>query len=159
MQNTYWNNNGKYEAESTALQELVPGMGAADTHKGEVMRAASKIYYDYFNNGWGNYWMNPAAFLITNIDLPENVRNALFEGANGNMHQGAYSDEMEEMINCVVEQLRDTEDRPNEVDMWEFEGDWELMRKFAEEYQEEDDWDDEEDYWSTEGDYEEDFQD
>ena len=48
----YWNKQGKYSKEYEKLHnELVPGMGKADTIEGEVLRAASKIYYRHFNDG------------------------------------------------------------------------------------------------------------
>jgi hypothetical protein len=160
MQDTYWSKNGKYEAEANALQELVPMMDNCATFKGEVWRAVTKIYYDYYNNGWGNHWKAPAAFLMTHIDLDEDLRTMLFDHANGNMHAGDFQDEMERLIDAVVVQLRTVEDRPNTVDMWEFKPDFHNDAFAAEQtYDDEDDWDDEDDYWSTEGDYEEDFND
>jgi hypothetical protein len=158
MQDTYWSKNGKYEAEANALQELVPMMDNCATFKGEVWRAVTKIYYDYYNNGWGNHWKAPAAFLMTHIDLDEDLREMLFDHANGNMHAGDFQDEMERLIDAVVVQLRTVEDRPNTVDMWEFEGDWEMDRKFEEE-QTYDDEDDDHSYDEDEykSDFEEDF--
>lgn len=48
----YWNKQGKYSKEYEKLHDkLVPGMGKADTIEGEVLRAASKIYYRHFNDG------------------------------------------------------------------------------------------------------------
>jgi hypothetical protein len=147
MQNTYWNNNGTYEAEAQKLSELVPMMGECETFKGEVFRAATKIYYDYYNNGFGNFWKEPAAFLMTHVALPEAVKDMLFQHANGNMHHGSYDEEIELMMDTVVVALRDIEDRPNDVDMWEFKPDWKMEREFWEEEVEEDDWDyEEEDY-------------
>lgn len=118
---SYWNNNGKYEAEAAALNELVPMMGNCETFKGEVWRAATKIYHDYFNNGFCNEWTQPAAFLMDNVELSSDVKHVLLEYASGNMLFGAnHEKEMEMMINSVIEQLRDVEDRPNQVDMWEY---------------------------------------
>jgi hypothetical protein len=146
MKDTYWGNAGKYEAEAAVLATLVPMQDHCATFKGEVWRAATKIYYDYYNNGWGNTWKAPAAFLITHVDLPESVITALYDHANGNMHDNDCNTEIELMIDAVIEQLRDVEDRPNVVDMWEFEADWEMDRKFEEEQIYEDDfWDDYED--------------
>ena len=149
---SYWNNEGTYEAEAATLQELVPAMGMSDTFKGEVWRAATKIYYDYFNNGWGNNWKQAAAFLITNIDLPIDVIQMLYDHADGNMADGIWEDELDQMIDAVIVQLRDVEDAPNTQDMWEFEADWEMDRKFADEYVEEED-----DYYEDEEDEEYDY--
>jgi hypothetical protein len=117
----YWSNKGRFEAEAQELNLLVPSMGKADTFKGEVWRAATKIYYDYFNNGFGNTWLAPAEFLLDNIELPKSVIDILLEHANGNWAGGAnYNDQMDLMIDAVVIQLRDCPDRPNQIDMWEY---------------------------------------
>jgi hypothetical protein len=131
----YWNDKGTYQAEAEALSALVPGEGNAETHKGEVWRAASKIYYDYFNNGFGNFWRRPAAFLITHVKLSDEVLELLYEHANGNVADtDTWMDKrMDEMIDLTIVALRDIEDRPNTTDMWDFEADWELDCKFAEE--------------------------
>jgi len=50
--NSYWNENGAYQKEYDELYEkLVPIRGEADTVHGEMIRAVSRISYDYFNNG------------------------------------------------------------------------------------------------------------
>jgi len=54
--NTYWNNNGKYQALYDALRpELVPAEGHAPTHAGEVLRCIGAMYHDHYNNGGGNW--------------------------------------------------------------------------------------------------------
>lgn len=48
----YWGNNGAYQEEYDRLyEELVPAQGAATTTNGELIRAASRLAYDYYNNG------------------------------------------------------------------------------------------------------------
>jgi len=58
MKNTYWNNNGKYQAISIKLNELVLDMGEVNDIKNnpalEKFRIASNCYYDLFNNGLCN---------------------------------------------------------------------------------------------------------
>ena len=52
MKNTYWNNRGKYQSEFDSLYEkLVPEIGIAATENGELLRQASNLYYEYYNNG------------------------------------------------------------------------------------------------------------
>jgi hypothetical protein len=114
----YWDNTGKYEAEAEQLQELVPAMGESATFKGEVWRATTKIYWDYFNNGFGNNWEQAAAFLMDHVALPASVRAMCYECARGNMGNDQYEVEIELMVDTVIEALRDIEDRPNSQDMW-----------------------------------------
>ena len=48
----YWNETGAYQQEYDELwRQLVPLEGEAQTTRGEVLRTASKLYYDFFNNG------------------------------------------------------------------------------------------------------------
>ena len=62
---TYWNQSGKYQAEYDALYDtLIPSMGNASTLEGELLRAISKIYYDAYNNGYGNNLSGAYNFLV-----------------------------------------------------------------------------------------------
>lgn len=48
----YWNNEGVYDKEFTQLtEELVPATGMAKNLRGELVRAANRLYYEYCNNG------------------------------------------------------------------------------------------------------------
>lgn len=52
---SYWNRNGKYQADYDKLYDtLVPASGMTDTLFGEVVRAVSRLSYEYYNNGNGN---------------------------------------------------------------------------------------------------------
>lgn len=49
---SYWNNNGVYQEQYDKLYEsLVPSSGESDTVHGEMLRAVSRLFYDYCNNG------------------------------------------------------------------------------------------------------------
>ena len=49
---TYWSEQGIYQEEYNKLYEkLVPSSGSAKTLNGELIRAISRLSYDYFNNG------------------------------------------------------------------------------------------------------------
>lgn len=48
----YWQDNGAYQQEYEKLwNELVPAEGEAETVNGEILRASSKLYHEFFNNG------------------------------------------------------------------------------------------------------------
>lgn len=52
MENTYWNGKGKYSKEYNEMfDKLVPSRGDATTQIGQVLRACSNLYYEYYNNG------------------------------------------------------------------------------------------------------------
>ena len=51
-ENTYWCEKGKYQkAYDYFYPKLVPNTGPADSPEGELLRAISKFYYRYFNDG------------------------------------------------------------------------------------------------------------
>lgn len=55
---TFWDNTHPLSAQNEALNDaLVPMQGPCETLQGELLRSATKINYDWFNNGWGcNNW-------------------------------------------------------------------------------------------------------
>jgi hypothetical protein len=49
---SYWNNTGAYQEEFDRLyNNLVPGMGECSTVHGEMVRAVSRLLYEFCNNG------------------------------------------------------------------------------------------------------------
>ena len=48
----YWNHEGAYNEEYKRLhEEMVPDSGRSESYQGEVIRAVSRMYYEYYNNG------------------------------------------------------------------------------------------------------------
>lgn len=66
----FWDQNHPLAADNTRLyDELVPSSGNCPTLQGEMMRAAGKIGYDWYNNGWGcNNWSGAVVFLVKHAD-------------------------------------------------------------------------------------------
>jgi hypothetical protein len=55
--------------------KLVPAEGKCETLEGEILRAASRISYDYTNNGFGNNWSGALNFLDRYLHLtPEELQ-------------------------------------------------------------------------------------
>lgn len=57
MNQTYWNNNGRFQATADALQALVPAEGdikGTNNRALEKFRKAVNCYYDLYNNGLCN---------------------------------------------------------------------------------------------------------
>lgn len=49
---SYWDNTGVYQQEYDSLYaKLVPAQGIASTLHGELIRAISRLFYEYCNNG------------------------------------------------------------------------------------------------------------
>lgn len=55
----YWDNNGKYQEQyEKAWEQLIPAQGEAKDGWPELLRAISRIGYDYYNNGFCNLWQS-----------------------------------------------------------------------------------------------------
>ena len=59
----YWGSTPESKEQRELFSKLVKSSGKSDTVEGELLRAANKIYYDYFNNGFGNNWSGAFNFL------------------------------------------------------------------------------------------------
>lgn len=52
---TYWEGKGKFqEAYEKIRKDFVPTSGPADKKEANLVIAVSNLYYDWYNNGWGN---------------------------------------------------------------------------------------------------------
>lgn len=50
----YWNKQGKYQEVYDKMKEFIPLTGEAKIYHAEAVRCISRIYYDFFNNGFCN---------------------------------------------------------------------------------------------------------
>jgi hypothetical protein len=108
--NTYWNNNGLHQVESERFNSLVPLMGKCDTVEGELNRAASKIYHDYYNNGFGNNWSGAWKFLYEHQDelKIETELNMLWDYRRGvtiDKYDTIMMENIENLVNKVIEYI------------------------------------------------------
>jgi hypothetical protein len=72
----YWANEGKFQEDYDRLfKRLVPSSGCSRFTHGEVLRAATRIYYDHYNNG------------------------------RCNMYEGSYVDNLKPALNIVLPDL------------------------------------------------------
>lgn len=63
-QNVYWHNQGKYQEHYDALLDDLPEVGNGSTRASEIFRAATKLYYDFYNNGMVNNTSGASNFLL-----------------------------------------------------------------------------------------------
>jgi len=77
--NQEWGCPNELRAQYDKLSdELIPDMGKCETVNGELLRAANKICWDYFNNGWGcNNWSGAVIYLFRRLCLDQAVCDAL----------------------------------------------------------------------------------
>lgn len=135
----FWDNTHPLSAQASELySELVPSSGNCQTLQGELLRASSKIGYDWYNNGWGcNNWSGAVIFLRDHIsDLPNTVAEESerqeFFSALRLVHQYSHgepcgiSDEAADRLvttihEYVVKKVMATwQPIPNKLDMWDF---------------------------------------
>lgn len=103
---TYWNNNGQHQAIYDRLSEaLVPMSGGCETVEGELLRAISKVYYDYYNNGLGNDMRGPVAFLQEHFPLIAHYKPADLEEAAPENRDGDTINEqtLEDLTTAVIQ--------------------------------------------------------
>jgi hypothetical protein len=78
LENRYWNSTGKHQAAYEELCKLVPSSGPAGTVEGEMLRAATRLYYDFYNNGMVNNTSGAVNYLtrcdeLFNLDIAEEL--------------------------------------------------------------------------------------
>lgn len=91
MMNTYWNGNGKFQTQyNECLDKFVPVSGNCDTLAGELVRAASRLGYDFYNNGMGNNTSGALNFLQQNSAIDDDVYSTIYEYTRGRVYNGNY---------------------------------------------------------------------
>lgn len=149
---TYWNNNGRFQKEyDHAFETLVPTSGLCDTLEGELIRAVSRIYYDYYNNGFGNNWSGALEFLKEYGSISAKDYSVLREYSQGRVFgdrsdyfDGSVAETLESMVDDVVSKVNSTETHSkNPCDMFDLQ----LPDDFGDE---DDFWDDEDDFGDEE---------
>jgi hypothetical protein len=134
----FWDKTHPLSEQAEALfEQLVPGSGNCDTLQGELLRASSKIGYDWYNNGWGcNNWSGAVVFLREHIaDLPAmhaDAKSDEFHNALREVHQFSHgepaniSDHRADVLVTAIHEyvvskvLANPVPIPNTLDMWEF---------------------------------------
>lgn len=77
---TFWNEEHPLSEKSQVLaNKLVPMVGRCESLQGELLRASSRISYDWFNNGWGcNNWSGAVKFIEANFTKLPNLPDSMF---------------------------------------------------------------------------------
>ena len=124
---TYWNSNSKQQEIYEQLwNKLVPWKGPAATKAGELLRAATRVYYRWFNdgdrieqvlsqsaidsstvNGWG--------FLYTYRE-GEFSGEALALAILSSNSESEYEAKLDEMMDAVVAHAAEAPEVPNDSD-------------------------------------------
>jgi hypothetical protein len=112
---------------------LVPSEGRCATLEGEMLRASSRIYHDYYNNGFGNNWSGAHRFLDKHLGLRSSERKMLGRYARGRIckrSEGQYGSNdpiaiaLEDIATRVVEWVLTVEKtgfNENNEDMFDYQ--------------------------------------
>ena len=135
----YWNRTGKYQAELDHMVEMfVPMSGKCDTVAGELIRAASRLGYDFYNNGMGNNTSGAVNYLSEKGAIDSRVYDDIHGYTRGRLYNGRYGDDRlhRAMVLCVDQTIEfilnnpELKTEPNADDMFDFE---EEEERFCEE--------------------------
>jgi hypothetical protein len=110
----YWDGDGRHQKELEALAfALVPEEGDCETLEGEMISAANRIHYEFFNNGGGNNVSGALAFLAKHLpDFRETWTEALAPFVTGQCEPvddecEAVLDATEQVLDAVVDHVID----------------------------------------------------
>lgn len=126
----YWGDTGKYSKEWDALSDkLVKPSGKSTTIAGEAIRAASRLCYECYNNGWGNnvsgaYFYLSSFFDKYNVDFDEfsYFEDPSFDGRfQDEQKEGKLIDQMIDNVYTVITKTYPSlQTTKNSKDMWEY---------------------------------------
>lgn len=98
------------------VSDLLPDYGYAETLQGELIRAVSRIGYDWYNNGWGcNNWSGAVIFLQEKFsELPIQLQDinaiANFHAALDRVHEYSHGEpvrtpdvKIEKWVTTIIE--------------------------------------------------------
>jgi hypothetical protein len=133
----YWNNKGPHQADYDRLwNKLVPDSGSAETIRGELLRSISKIYYDRYNNGFGNQNNSAAEFIKTqshkirpflkNRQALDNFLKGFekigySENSIGTGKVWKHDEDMEDVVDAIVQYAMDVDSEEKEEGLKESE--------------------------------------
>ena len=150
---TYASNSKAGKTVDHYFERMVPAMGKAETINGEIIRAVSRIGYRWYNDGdkffegYGCETAGPAlAFLTQCSEIDPQIR-AGFAAAerDAGISNDNYEVFLQQLFELAVRHVETIPNKPTEVDMFDFDSD------YQEEWDDDDetfDWGDEdEDGW------------
>ena len=115
-------------------EELVPREGNADTVAGEMIRAAGRLRYDFYNNGMGNNTSGALKFLREKSAIDRELFEYVLPYTTGRVYQGNYDgdlfhvaiDRIVEMTTKMVTYNPQLMTMENTEDMFDYEDpfDW-----------------------------------
>ena len=146
----FWNQDHPLSKEFSRLwDEYVPMSGATDYVETELLRAANRIIYDWYNNGWGVNNKTAELEFLQSHELFSNVSVEDLAYQNGDKHEAYMDDELATIIALVIDAEESNSLTPLDGDplseMGMDQRDWDYLSGDEDE-DEEDDWYEDEEY-------------
>lgn len=128
MHSTYWNQQGNYQSEYDRLANLMPVEGKCSVVAGELIRAASRLAYDFYNNGMGNNTSGAVNFLKEKGAIRADTHRIIHWYTRGELYDGNYQGDslqvaMESMVDQTIEFILanpELETQSNSEDMFDY---------------------------------------
>lgn len=128
-QNVYWDLRGRYQEEYDKRLDSLPHHGRGSTKASEIFRAATKLYYDFWNNGMVNNTSGALNYLLyagvfqTQNDQDFAVIHPYTIGSRIYLNEMGLRFTMERMLDRTIAFLLsnvDLENSKNDVDYLDF---------------------------------------
>ena len=87
----YWDGNAKYQEQFERLEhDLVPESGSCSTVAGELIRAAGRLNWDFYNNGMGNNESGAINFLKHHGVVDSKTFSTIHNYSRGELYEGNF---------------------------------------------------------------------
>ena len=131
MENTYWSQNGKYQAEYDRLAGLMPAMGNSNKVAGELIRCVSRLGHELYNNGMGNNSSGAVNMLRAYGAIDGDTYETIYPMTRGRIYNSGYNGDafqiaIESSIDQTIKFILDNpelETTPNTQDMFDWQED------------------------------------
>jgi hypothetical protein len=127
---SYWGETGKYQKEyGEVFDKLIPASGKSSTQEGEMLRAATRIYHDLFNNGGLNNTSGAVNYLWKFPGLKIPAQLSMFDEYAAVCEYMPDNDSFyiaaDQIVDAVMEHIisREGQTTPNGVDMFDYSDD------------------------------------
>ena len=140
---TYANDSKAGKAVDHYFKQMVPAIGKAETINGEIIRAVTRIGFRWYNDGdkffegYGCETTGPALDFLTNCSEIDPQIRAGFASAEWKAVDSFKDEDYEEFLlklfELAVNHVETIPNKPTEVDMFDFDSDYQ---------DDEDEWDD-----------------
>lgn len=161
----FWNNDHELSKDFNRIwEQYVPMSGATDYIETELLRAANRLIYDWYNNGWGVNNKTAELEFLQNHGLFEEIFPEDLASMNGDKFEGYMDDELASIVEVIIEAEEADSLTPLDGDPLDSLGmhqsDWDALTGDDDEYDEyeddyEDDFDLSDDLYEDENDYDE----